>query len=148
MDDFAAKPTTIPLLAAKLHRWLPQLDWPVEPVLAADENGAGLDATVLDELTGGDPALTASLLSDFLATSRDDLRALAAAVETHDHEQLRRQAHRIVGASRIVGADALAALGKRIENAGAQESGDWADVRSLVDRLDAELAIIAAAIPA
>ena len=26
MDDFAAKPTTIPLLAAKLRQWLPHLD--------------------------------------------------------------------------------------------------------------------------
>ena len=76
----------------------------------ADENGAGLDGAVLDELTGGDPALTASVLSDFLATSRDDLRALADAVAAHDHEQLRRQAHRIAGAGRIVGADELAAL--------------------------------------
>ena len=27
MDDFAAKPTTIPLLAAKLREWLPHLDF-------------------------------------------------------------------------------------------------------------------------
>ena len=44
MDDFAAKPTTIPVLAAKLHRWLPDVEWPVEPVHAAETNGAGLDA--------------------------------------------------------------------------------------------------------
>ena len=148
MDDFAAKPTTIPLLAAKLQRWLPELDWPAEPVRAADENGAGFDGTVFDELTGGDPALAASVLSDFLTTTRDDLQALADAVETHDHEQLRRQAHRIVGAGRIVGADELAALAKRIENAGAQESGDWTGIRALVDRLDAALAIIAERSPA
>ena len=30
MDDFAAKPTTIPLLAAKLRQWLPHLAWPDE----------------------------------------------------------------------------------------------------------------------
>ena len=148
MDDFAAKPTTIPLLAAKLQRWLPELDWPAELVRAADANGAGFDGTVLDELTGGDPALAASLLSDFLTTSRADLQALADAVEARDHEQLRRQAHRIVGAGRIVGADELVTLAKRIENAGAQESGDWAGIRALVDRLGAELAIIAGKIPA
>jgi signal transduction histidine kinase/CheY-like chemotaxis protein/HPt (histidine-containing phosphotransfer) domain-containing protein len=142
MDDFAAKPTPIPVLAAKLHRWLPQLDWRGEPVRAGDENGAGLDGTVLDELTGGDPALAASVLSDFIATSREDLRALADAAGAHDHEQLRRQAHRIAGAGRIVGAGELAALAKEIENAAAQESGDWAGIRSQVERLDAALAAI------
>ena len=62
-----------------------------------------------------------------------------------DHEQLRRQAHRIAGAGRIVGAGELAALAKQIENAAAQESGDWPRIRSLVDRLDAALAKIAVA---
>ena len=31
MDDFAAKPTTIPFLAGKLHRWLPHLEWANRP---------------------------------------------------------------------------------------------------------------------
>ena len=30
MDDFAAKPTTIPTLAARLARWLPHLNWTSE----------------------------------------------------------------------------------------------------------------------
>jgi hypothetical protein len=53
-----------------------------------------------------------------------------------------------VGAGRIVGADELATLAKRIENAGAQESGDWAGIGALVERLEAKLAIIAGKIPA
>jgi signal transduction histidine kinase/CheY-like chemotaxis protein/HPt (histidine-containing phosphotransfer) domain-containing protein len=148
MDDFAAKPTTIPVLAAKLHRWLPALDWPVAPNHSAGDNGAVLDSTALDELTGGDPALIASVLSDFIATSRDDLRAVAEAAAAHDHEQLRRQAHRIAGAGRIVGAGELAALAKQLENAGAQQSGDWAGIGSLVERLAAELAKIVETVPA
>ena len=111
-------------------------------------NGAVLDSTALDELTGGDPALIASVLRDFIATSRDDLRAVAEAAAAHDHEQLRRQAHRIAGAGRIVGAGELAALAKQLENAGAQQSGDWAGIGSLVERLAAELAKIAETVPA
>jgi two-component system, NarL family, sensor histidine kinase EvgS len=144
MDDFAAKPTTIPVLAAKLHRWLPVLDWPVEPPPVSGDAEAGLDGAVLDELTGGDPALTASVLSDFVATSRDDLRALADAVAAHDPEQVRRQAHRIAGAARIVGAGELATLAKRIEGA----PDDWARLHSLVARLDAALAKVAETVPA
>jgi two-component system sensor histidine kinase EvgS len=148
MDDFAAKPTTIPVLAAKLHRWLPTLDWTVETLQPTGVNGTGLDAAVLDELTGGDTALTASVLNDFVTTSREDMRALANAAAAHDREQLRRQAHRIAGAGRIVGAGELAMLAKQIENAAAQESGEWSDIGSLVDQLDAALAKVAETVPA
>ena len=146
MDDFAAKPTTIPVLAAKLHRWLPGLEWPVEP--AQPGNGTGLDGAVLYELTGGDTALTASVLNDFITTSREDMRALASAAAVHDHEQLRRQAHRIAGAGRIVGAGELAMLAKRIEHAATQESEEWSDIGALVDQLDAALANLAETVPA
>jgi two-component system, NarL family, sensor histidine kinase EvgS len=147
MDDFAAKPTTIPVLATKLHRWLPALDWSVEPAATASPNGAALDGSVLDEVTGGDPALAASVLSDFVATSRADMRSLESAAAACDHEQLRRQAHRIAGAARIVGAGELAALAKRLEHAGAQRSGDWAAIGALVDRLDVALEKVADTVP-
>jgi signal transduction histidine kinase/CheY-like chemotaxis protein/HPt (histidine-containing phosphotransfer) domain-containing protein len=141
MDDFAAKPSTIPFLAAKLHRWLPHLEWPTEPEPAADGNGAGFGGPVLEELTGGDAAMTAKVLSDFLETSRADLSALSDAVAAHDHDATRRQAHRIAGASRIVGADVVAALAGSVERAAAAEqSNDWGDLGALVDRLEHALA--------
>ena len=49
MDDFIGKPTTIPMLAAKLRQWLPHLAWP-EPGRAA--GGPGSQAG-----TGGDGSL-------------------------------------------------------------------------------------------
>jgi signal transduction histidine kinase/CheY-like chemotaxis protein/HPt (histidine-containing phosphotransfer) domain-containing protein len=139
MDDFAAKPTTIPFLAGKLQRWLPDLEWSTEPAPAFEPNGAALSGDHLDELTGGDAAIKASMLRDFVETSRADQSALSAAVTAHDHEAARRQAHRIAGASRIVGADDVAALAGRVEGAAARRSGDWEDLRSLVDRLQAAL---------
>jgi signal transduction histidine kinase/CheY-like chemotaxis protein/HPt (histidine-containing phosphotransfer) domain-containing protein len=147
MDDFAAKPTTIPVLAAKLHRWLPGLKWPVAPVAVGSDGGTPLDRAVLEELTGGDPELTASVLDDFVTTSREDMGALADAVNARDHEQLRRQAHRIAGAARIVGAGELTAGAKRLEHAGAQRAGDWAAAEALVERLDAALEEVAATAP-
>ena len=139
MDDFAAKPTTIPFLAGKLQRWLPDLDWSTEPVPAFEQNGAAFGGDQLDELTGGDAAMKASMLRDFIETSRADQSALTAAVTAQDHEAARRQAHRIAGASRIVGADEVAALAGRVEGAAARRSGDWEDLGSLVDRLRAAL---------
>ena len=139
MDDFAAKPTTIPFLAGKLQRWLPDLDWSTEPAPVLDQNGTALGGDQLDELTGGDAAMKASMLRDFIETSRADQSALIAAVTAHDHEAARRQAHRIGGASRIVGADEVAALAGRVEGAAVRRSGDWEDLGSLVDRLQAAL---------
>ena len=51
--------------------------------------GAALDDGVLDELTGGDPAFAASLLADFVETSRSDLRALDDAIAARDHDAAR-----------------------------------------------------------
>jgi two-component system sensor histidine kinase EvgS len=125
MDDFAAKPTTIPMLAGRLRRWLPQLEWPsrrVEPVGAAPgtapgaPNGDGLlDPAMLDELTGGDADLAASLVADFVATTQADLRALEVALSARELDQVRRQAHRIKGAARIVGAHEIVGPAERIE---------------------------------
>ena len=114
MDDFIGKPTTIPFLASKLHRWLPHLDWPVtEPsvAVAAPEAQAGgdvLDVGVLSELTAGDRALADEVLDDFVAESRSDLATLREVAESGVADDVRRQAHRINGASRMVGAREVA----------------------------------------
>jgi two-component system, NarL family, sensor histidine kinase EvgS len=150
MDDFAAKPTTIPVLASKLQRWLPALEWPaVEPPprRGASQPEALLDEAVLDELTNGDSAFAASLLADFVEASRGDLDELSAAVASRDHAGTRRQAHRIVGAGRVVGATELVAIASRLESAAGAESGNWDELDALLERLGEELDRIAAAVP-
>lgn len=150
MDDFAAKPTAIPVLASKLQRWLPALEWPaLEPPSrpVASEQEALLDEAVLDELTGGDAVFAASLLADFVESSRGDLRTLTEAVAARDHAGVRRQAHRIVGAGRVVGATELVAVASRLESAAGAESGDWDELAALLERLDELLARVAAAVP-
>jgi signal transduction histidine kinase/CheY-like chemotaxis protein/HPt (histidine-containing phosphotransfer) domain-containing protein len=150
MDDFAAKPATIPVLASKLHRWLPTLEWPaLEPPSRppASASGPVLDEAVLDDLTGSDPAFAASLLADFVEASRGDLRALSVALAARDHAGVRQQAHRIVGAGRMVGATELVAVASRLESAARAESCDWGELATLVEHLDELLARIAAAAP-
>ena len=150
MDDFAAKPTTIPVLAAKLHRWLPGARLAgARRLTPPATNGAALDARRPRRADRRRPRARRRRCCATSSTPRaSDLRALADAAAAHDHEQLRRQAHRIAGAGRIVGAGELAALAKQLENAAAQQSGDWARIGSLVERLDAELAKIAETVPA
>jgi CheY-like chemotaxis protein len=121
MDDFVAKPTTISFLGTKLRQWLPHLDWShgAEPA-RADGSGAVADAAVdvgvLAEVTGGDAELAASLVDDFVESTRLDLQALDEALAVADLDEARRRAHRIKGAARTVGAHTMVELAQQIES--------------------------------
>ncbi len=119
MDDLVVKPATPATMAATLRRWLPHVVWRPR-----------FDPEVLDELTLGDPEMRESVVTRYLQTLRSDLDDLKAALRTGDVELARRRAHQIAGASRMVGAHAVAERAARFESA----------------RED-ELATLAAAIP-
>ena len=159
MDDFIAKPTTMPFLAAKLRQWLPRLTWPARPAPAGSDGRAGaggtgdgaeqaIDAAVLDELTGGDPEVAAAVLQDFVEASRADLDALQVALEASDLDDVRRQAHRVKGASRLVGAGRLAQLADEIESLAGQPAADGAAIRRVAGDLVAALAGVQTALSA
>jgi signal transduction histidine kinase/CheY-like chemotaxis protein/HPt (histidine-containing phosphotransfer) domain-containing protein len=154
MDDFAAKPTTIPTLAGRLARWLPHLTWaseePERAELLAPATASrfgwtdGLvDAAALDALTGGDAELAASLVQDYLEVTRSDLQALCAALDARDMDDACRQAHRIKGAARTVGAHEIARLADQIEAAtatgGAETPEDWDALDALADQITRDL---------
>jgi CheY-like chemotaxis protein/HPt (histidine-containing phosphotransfer) domain-containing protein len=141
MDDFAAKPATIPLLTTKLRRWLPHLTWPVAtPAEQPTAPDGHVDAALLEELTGGDAALAADLLRDFFDSSRADLEALEDAIYTRNRDEVRRHAHRLKGASRVLGAHALSDLAQQIEDRAASAAfADWERLRSLAAAADQQL---------
>ncbi|MDX6678803.1 MAG: hypothetical protein QOE31_2855 [Solirubrobacteraceae bacterium] len=165
MDDFIGKPTTIPFLASKLRRWLPHVEWPqAEPAAAAGPlagaGGAGagmsagpaapsdaavLDLAVLGELTGGDIGLSGEVLDDFVGESRGDLDGVRAAYERREADELRRQAHRINGASRMVGAREVRELAGQIEREAGADDPDWKLLGALLDPLAKALARVAEA---
>jgi signal transduction histidine kinase/CheY-like chemotaxis protein/HPt (histidine-containing phosphotransfer) domain-containing protein len=150
MDDFAAKPTTIPLLAAKLRQWLPHLALPTTVVNQVaddetDDDGDGpLDRTVLAELTGGDRALADTILRDFVDACTADMDRLEQAVTSHDRDEVRIQAHRLKGASGVVGATHIAVLAAQIETLAVDESTGEDRFRTLVEEAAAALALVAA----
>ncbi|RZA20037.1 MAG: Hpt domain-containing protein [Lysobacteraceae bacterium] len=113
---------------------LPQLGHPL-----------ALDPVVLADLTGGDAAETVALLDDFLASTGDDLAQLEHLRGAGDLHGLTRQAHKIKGAARLVGAVELADAASMLESAG--RSGDWGsvlplavDVATAVERLRLDVA--------
>jgi CheY-like chemotaxis protein/HPt (histidine-containing phosphotransfer) domain-containing protein len=152
MDDFVGKPTTIPFLAAKLRRWLPHVAWPQAPAIvapapvhAAPAGSDVLDPAALNELTGGDQTLAGEVLQDFCEESRSDLSGLCVAVERRDADEVRSQAHRINGASRMVGAREVREIASRIEAEARADAPDWELVDGQLDQLPEALERVAAA---
>jgi signal transduction histidine kinase/CheY-like chemotaxis protein/HPt (histidine-containing phosphotransfer) domain-containing protein len=136
MDDYLAKPVAISVLTAALQRWLPHIAAPGSvageapaQALPQVQRPPPLDEQVLASLTGGNTAELRALLDDYLASTREDLIGLDAARAAGDLPGLTRQAHKLKGAARTVGALELAAAAERLEAAG--RAGDWAAVLPL-----------------
>ena len=135
MDDYLAKPVSIATLATVLRRWLPHVAG-----VADTPAGAGplpqlaqpppLDPAVLAALTGGDAGETRELLIEFLDSTGNDLAAVEAARSGGDLPGIAREAHKLKGASRMVGALELDQCAGRLEDA--SRAADWLAVPALV----------------
>lgn len=95
---------------------------PADTAAAADARApvglTELDGITLDTLTGGDAAAARALMADFFASTAEDLAGLDAARAAADDNAWIRQAHRIKGAARLIGAPGLAAAATALEAAG------------------------------
>jgi HPt (histidine-containing phosphotransfer) domain-containing protein len=155
MDDYLAKPVSIAALADTLRRWLPHA--PGRETDAAGAAGASpplpqldhpppLDPSVVEALSGGNGADARAVLADFLASTGQDLAEADAARNAGDLPGLARQAHKLKGASRMVGALELAHCAEQLETAA--RAGDWngvallaADVATAAERLRRHVAV-------
>ena len=134
IDDFIAKPAPLALLASVLQRYLPLQRQAAPP---------STTQPVAASPTAADAAFDRSLIEDFLQTTYDDILALRNALTRNDAPAVMREAHRIKGASGLVGATALAAAAARIEAAGQAEN--LAHVHAQLHELEAQVARFAAA---
>jgi CheY-like chemotaxis protein/HPt (histidine-containing phosphotransfer) domain-containing protein len=133
MDDYLAKPVALMNLAKKLDQWLP-----IPAVeLNALQPGAPLDRRVLAEICGDDAAAEREILADFRRVNDEDAAMLRLAVDGGDASKLVHASHRIKGASRTVGATALAAVCERLERAGA--ASDWKTINANMGAFQREL---------
>jgi CheY-like chemotaxis protein/HPt (histidine-containing phosphotransfer) domain-containing protein len=127
MDDYLAKPAALTELLKKLDQWLPipraaaappekSAKSPDAPAPGADA-AAPVDRSVLATISGGDAAAERDILIDFRRANDEDAALLKQAVAKNDIPQVTRAAHRIKGASRMVGAMGLAGVCERLEQA-------------------------------
>jgi len=133
MDDVLLKPTELAALRQTLARWLP----------FAPANGlqkvipVALDRAVLTALAGSAEDEEA-ILRDFIAQTQRDLAVLAAALAVNDLAAAAREAHRIKGASRMVGAQVLAQRSARLEQEA--HGGNAQEVRQRLAEMQADFA--------
>ncbi len=127
MDDYLAKPVQLSELSQKLDRWLP-----------ISRLSAPLDRSALAGLTGGDIAAERDILKDFRVANEADAAMLLKAVDQSNGPEVTTAAHRIKGASRMIGAMALASVCERLESA--SRAGDWPEVRASMSAFSHELA--------
>jgi two-component system sensor histidine kinase EvgS len=107
--------------------------------LACTEAGP-FDFEVLNQLSE-DAAEKAEILQDFMAQTRSDLANLKTVLEMQDIPASVRIAHRMKGASRMVGANELAAACMAVENSAQQGKLEGAGaVTAALERLVAYFA--------
>ncbi|APV49907.1 hypothetical protein BWI17_09555 [Betaproteobacteria bacterium GR16-43] len=137
MDDCLVKPVELAQILEKLDHWLP-LPSP-KPVAAPDRDlfPAPVDASVLAEASGGDEEIQLQILLDYRRANDLDAIVLERAVARHDNVLVASIAHRLLGASKVVGAHGIAKVCNRLESAG--RSSDWTSVSDGMRVLHREL---------
>ncbi|PWC34467.1 histidine kinase [Azospirillum sp. TSO35-2] len=128
MDDVLSKPLELSQLAVALARWMPPAadaaaapppSPPVPPAPPDPPDAATVDLGGLRALCGGDTAMLAELLDDFVTIGRGVLADLDAALAAGDHGWVRACAHNLKGSSRNAGAKPLAEAARVLEQAAA-----------------------------
>ena len=82
-----------------------------------------IDRSALEVISRGDPAVEDRMFAVFRSANDADVAALKHAVAERSSAGVTRAAHRLLGASRIVGATMMAQTCAKVEQA--QHAGDW-----------------------
>ncbi len=141
MDDILTKPAELNALRKTLTAWLPAA---VTSALQPEVPVAALSLAGLSKIAAT-PAQRAEILVDFISNSESDLSDLRAAQRISDLPACARIAHRMLGSSRMIGANELADLCEDMERAARMGSSEEvmktdAAMDGALVRLDAHLA--------
>jgi len=126
VDDFLSKPVFIEDIAAAMQRVLYKSTSGknLEGFARADvrpqsAGGQVLDAAIIEELSkirgSGENDLFSELADQFLSRTPEWIRQLETAARENDFPSVRRQAHRLLGLCRQIGAERMASQCERLE---------------------------------
>jgi len=139
MNDYVAKPVEPQVLAEAIERQVFGLAQAVEPAAAvktATHEGQVFDRSMLMRRLGNDEELCNEIISGFMNDMPVQLDQLKQALNNDDATLLKRQAHKIKGASVNIGAQAMSDVAFEIEVAGKDCEPDTA--LALVGKLEHE----------
>ncbi|MDC7691417.1 ATP-binding protein [Vogesella indigofera] len=145
MDDFLSKPLGLAALKDMLHKWLGDVALtpaPLATAVVAATPAAAVDRQALAMYSAGDWSVEQAILDEFMQGNDEDVAALARAVAAGDAVQIAWSAHRIKGASRMVGAMALGDAAEALEKAG--RAAELAAIPALWQQFNAAQAAVAA----
>ena len=95
-----------------------------------------IDPATLEQFTGGDKDVAREIYAQFLTATEGDASALRAAITAGDAFEISKAAHRVKGASRMIGATAVADLAEKIELAA--RHSDLAEITATMPAFDGE----------
>ena len=141
MDDYLVKPVELAQMLEKLDQWLPipgddRMPEPAHVRSSPVEASPPVDRSVLAKISGGDASTERDILTDFRRVNDEDAAALDRAVAATDGAQVTHSAHRMLGASKMVGAPAFASVCEAIEHAGRE--GDWTTITASMEPFHVE----------
>jgi PAS domain S-box-containing protein len=148
LDEYMTKPVQLAALRVMLGKWMPQGSGSATPTALPKKKHAQdksiMDIAVLEALVGDDPAIVNEFLTDYLASSRDNMEEMRAVLAAGDSRQVGTLAHKLKSSSRAVGALALGDLCAELENLGKTE--DMEAIAKTMVQFDACLTEVEAAI--
>lgn len=142
MDDFIGKPFKLHTFYATLAKWLPVRPpltlppvAPLESTVAMTMSGdPGLiDFSVLAELMENNAQEMREFALKFIASTREDLIQIEAALERSDRVALATLGHRTKSSASMVGAMGFAQLCQALENG--NDTGDMDQARDIVGKM-------------
>ncbi len=134
MDDYLSKPAGMLQLLNMIENWLslPPCRGSVPDTVAVTPPPLDpvadipVDPTMLDVFAGDDRGLAREILRELRHSNDLDANRIQQAINDSDSRTLAHAAHRIKGASRLVGAHPLARACERLERAGRSE--EWEEI--------------------
>ncbi len=136
MDDVVFKPVDLPQLLDALHRWKPL---PARRARTdARREHSAVDTALLEATWGSDARTIQAIVDSYLNSVREDYAGLHEAVARRDLEAVRELAHRMLGASGMVGARGIAESCLLVT--AASREARWDELESAVQALEAEYA--------